>query len=181
MMKYLRIYLVFFIGLGVLALGSCKKDEVQTPADYVKELPHDADIIGSWIGFVDVKFTSVGGEIILDVTDTSTIYPAISKYNSDGSDFSYSLKRENGHYIHSYDPNTKNSMNFWYSGVSGKQKTVYNVFAQEGAAPSTNVDFDYEVYNTDTLIVVDYSSNEKRLIVRVADPSNIPSTLKIKE
>jgi hypothetical protein len=72
-------------------------------------------------------------------------------------------------------------MHFWYSGVSGKQKTVYNVFAQGGSAPSTNVDFDYEVYNTDTLIIVDYASNEKRLIVRVADPSNIPSTLKIKE
>lgn len=180
-MKSLSIYFIVFIGLSVILLGSCKKDEPQSPADFVKDKPHDVDMVGYWIGYVYVKYQYYGGKIMPDVTDTSTIYAAVSEYQSSGADFSYGLKKKNGHYIHSYDPATKNSEQYWFSGISGKQKTIYDVFAQAGAEPSTFVDFDYEVYNTDTLIIVDYGTGEKRLLVRVADPANIPSTLKIKE
>jgi len=152
-----------------------------SPEEFVKDKPHDDNIVGYWIGFVDVKFTSIAGKIVLDVTDTSLIYPAVSEYNASGADFSYRLERVNGHYTHSYDQSSKNSEDYWYSGTSGSQNTVYDVFSLTQADASTRVDFDYEVFNTDTLIINNYNSGEKRLLVRIDDPSKIPSGLKIKE
>ena len=180
MRKY-GIYIALIIGLGFLVMNSCKKDEIQSPADYVKDKPHDPQMVGYWIGFVDAKFKTIGGKLVVYVSDTSTIYPAVSEYQSGGEDFTYQLKKENGHYIHSYDPASKTSSNYWYSGESDKEKVIYDVYALSGSSPSSYVEFDYIVYNTDTLITTDYNSAETRLIVRVDDPSKIPSTLKIKE
>lgn len=180
-MKKIHLFISIIVFTGALFTISCTKKVVVTPSEYVQDKPHDRDVIGFWVGYADVTFKTINGALVLDVTDTSTIYPAVSEYKSDGSDFSYQLKKENGHYTHAYDPNTKNSLNFWYTGISGNQKTLYEVYSIGDASPSTRVDFDYEVYNTDTLIIHVYSSGEKRLLVRVADPSKIPSGLKIKE
>jgi len=181
LMKKIQLFASIVLVMGVLLAVSCKKKDTITPEEFVQDKPHDKDVIGYWIGYADVTFKTVNGELILDVTDTSTIYPAVNEYKKDGSDFSYRLKKENGHYIHSYDPNSKISLNYWYTGVSGNQKTLYDVFSIGGADPSSTIDFDYQVYNTDTLIIHIYSTDEKRLLVRIADPSKIPSGLKIKE
>ena len=167
--------------LSFLVLNSCKKDPVQTPEEFVMDKPHDPNIVGYWIGFVDAKFQTVGGKLIVIVSDTSTIYPAVSEFQSGGADFSYQLKKENGKYIHSYDPASKISQNHWYSGISGSEAVVYDVYAFSGSEPSSYLDFEYQVYNTDTLITADYASGDTRLLVRVDDPSKIPTTLKIKE
>jgi hypothetical protein len=180
MRKY-GFYLSVIIGLFVLVLGACKKDPVQTPAEFVQDKPHDPNMVGYWIGFADAKIEVVSGVIKVTLTDTSTIFPAVSEFQSGGADFSYVLKKENGNYIHSYDPNSKNSENYWYSGVSGKEKVVYDVYALGGGEPSSYLEFDYIVYNTDTLITTDYTHGETRVLVRLADPSKIPSTLKIKQ
>lgn len=180
-MRKIGFYLAIILGLGVVVLSSCKKDPVQTPAEFAQERPHDPDMVGYWIGFVDAKFQTVGGKLIVIVSDTSTIYPAVSEFQSGGADFSYVLKKENGNYTHAYDPASKNSENYWYSGVSGNEKVVYDVYQFGDGEPSTYLEFDYKVYNTDTLIITDYYTAETRLLVRIADPSKILLTLNIKE
>jgi len=180
-MKKIHLFVSIIVFAAVLFTISCTKKDVVTPEEFVKDKPHDQDVIGFWIGYTDVTFKTVAGQLIIDVTDTSTIYPAVNEYNSNGADFSYQLKKENGHFIHAYNPSSQISENYWYTSSSGGQKTLYEVYSIGDADASSRTDFDYEVYNTDTLIIHSYSSEKKQLLVRVADPSQIPSGLKIKE
>ncbi len=159
---------------------ACNKSEDAEPATYVKDFEHDTNVIGYWIGFTDAEIKSINGKVVVIMSDTSTILPAVSEYRADGADFSYDLKKENGEFIHSYDPNAKRNMNYWYSGSSSAtEKVVYDVYSIDGKNISTTLDFDYQVYNTDTLIINDRGTNTKRVLVRLEDPSKIPPTLKI--
>jgi len=181
-MKWIKYFAAIIMVSGMLFTMACKKAEVQTPADYVKDLEHDPNVVGYWIGYAYAKFETINGKFIVIVSDTSTIFPAVSEYQSSGADFAYSLKKENGNYIHAYDPSTQSSLNYWYSGPSSSnERVVYDVYSIDGKSVSTRIDFDYQVYNVDTLIANDHNTGFKRLLVRVADPSKIPSTLKIKE
>ena len=181
-MKIIKHFSALTVILAMLFSLACNKEEGQSPADYVKGLEHDPNVVGFWIGYVDAKFQTIQGEFKVIVSDTSTIFSALSEYNSDGADFSYALKKENGHYIHSYDPTTKTSLDYWYSGPSSSaERVVYDVYSTDGINSSTRIDFDYMIYNVDTLVINDRNTGIKRLLVRVADPSKIPSTLKILE
>jgi len=180
-MKKHIAYLSLVMMVFVMIVSACKKTPVQTPEEYVKDLPRDKEVVGFWVGYVYGKVKVLNGKTLLTITDTSTIYHGLSEFQSGGADFSYLLKKENGRYIHAYDPNSRNSLNYWYTGKSGDETVVYDVFANPGAAPSTRVDFEYKVFNTDTLITTDYASGEKRILVRIADPMHIPDSLKILE
>jgi outer membrane lipoprotein-sorting protein len=178
----MKHFFALTIILALLFSLACNKDDEQNPADYVKDLEQDTNVVGFWMGYVDAKFETIQGEFKVIVSDTSTIFPALSEYQSDGADFSYALKKENGHFIHSYDPASQNSLDYWYSGPSSStERIVYDVYSIDGKNISTRIDFDYMVYNIDTLVINDRNTGVKRLLVRVADPSKIPSTLKIKE
>jgi hypothetical protein len=174
----------WILAAGVAAMMmsvSCSDDDVDVAA-YVKDKEQDPAVVGYWIGFEDAEIKTINGKLVLIMSDTSTIYPSVSQYVEDGSDFAYALKKENGHFIHSYDPSTKISLNYWYTGPSTATESVlYEVYSIDGKNISTTIDFDYMEYNTDTLIINDRTTDKKRVLVRVADPSNIPSTLKIKE
>jgi len=180
-MKNIRIYMALVLGIAIMTFASCTKDPKQTPEEYVKDLPRDKEVVGFWMGYVYGEVKSISGKEYLTITDTSTIYNGISEFQSGGADFAYRLKKENGEYIHSYDPSSKSSQAYWYSGKSGAETVVYDVYAQAGAEPSTRVDFEYRVFNTDTLITADYVTGDFRILVRLADPSKIPDSLKIQK
>ncbi|RLD66753.1 MAG: hypothetical protein DRI84_04105 [Bacteroidetes bacterium] len=180
-MRNIRVLFVLISVLGLLFSVSCSKEE-ENPEDFVKDLEHDPNVIGFWIGYVDAKFETIQGKLKVIVSDSSEIYPAVSEYHSSGADFSYSLKQESGHYIHEYNPSSQMCNDYWYSGpLSSTERVVYDVYSTDGVSVSSRVDFEYQIYNVDTLIINSTSGGGTRLLVRIEDPSKIPSTLKIKE
>jgi len=181
-MKNIKILALFFGFAALIFTAACNKDDDVSPAEFVKDKEQDTAVIGYWLGFEDAEIKSINGKIVIVMSDTSTIYPSVNEYRADGADFSYSLKKKDGDFIHEYDPDTRISLNYWYTGPStATEKVLYDVYTIDGKNISTTIDFDYFKYNVDTLIINDRNQDEKRVLVRIADPSKISSTLKIKQ
>ena len=182
-MKTIRIFSVLVAIIGMLFTLACMKNEDRrTTADYVKDLEQAPNLIGFWICYDKDGLKYTNGFREPNANDSSKIIPVVYEYRADGTDFVYYLKKENDHYIHSYNPATKTSLDYWYTATNESSETiVYDVQDAGNNLSRTELEFRYLPYSVDTIIYGDYSTNTHFLMVRIADPSKILSTLEIEE
>jgi len=182
-MKTIKNFSVLAVIIVMLFTLACMKDEEwRTTADYVKDFEQAPNLVGFWICYDEDGLKYTNGFREPNANDSSKILALIYEYRADGTDFMYYLKKENGHYTHSYDPASIISLDYWYTETIESDETiVYDVQDAGSNLSRTELEFYYLPYNVDTIIFSDYSTGIHCLMVRIADPSKILSTLEIEE